>query len=247
MSEVLTAAQMRAVEQAMIASGAVTGLELMERAGQGVVEAILEEWPELAGPADGRREASPSRSPEYLDKEEDARRALVLCGPGNNGGDGFVVARLLKKQGWDVRVSFYGAPERLPADAAVNLARWSELGEVMAWDDGAIRRSYEGDELSQFLVIDALFGIGVNRDMPDDTDQMWYGFMPSALPENAHLPGGDRFVAIDLPSGICSDCGRNYGALPTHLTVTFHRLKHGHVTGDGPQFCGKVVVKDIGL
>jgi hydroxyethylthiazole kinase-like uncharacterized protein yjeF len=81
MTELLTAAQMRAIEAEAIASGAVTGLELMERAGAGVVEAIFAEWPALA--------TAP-------------HRAVVLCGPGNNGGDGFVVARLLKEAGWEV-------------------------------------------------------------------------------------------------------------------------------------------------
>ncbi|MBC7141672.1 MAG: bifunctional ADP-dependent NAD(P)H-hydrate dehydratase/NAD(P)H-hydrate epimerase, partial [Rhodobacteraceae bacterium] len=90
MTELLTAAQMRAIEAAAIASGEVTGLELMERAGRGVVEAIWEEWPEL---------------------KAGSFRAVVLCGPGNNGGDGFVVARLLKEWGWEVEVFLYGEPE----------------------------------------------------------------------------------------------------------------------------------------
>ena len=87
MTELLTAAQMRAIETAAIESGEVTGLELMERAGRGVVEAIFEEWPEL---------------------KATSHRAVVLCGPGNNGGDGFVVARLLKEWGWEVEVFLYG-------------------------------------------------------------------------------------------------------------------------------------------
>ncbi len=92
MAELLTAAQMRAIEQAAIESGEVTGLELMERAGKGVVEAIFEEWPELA---------------------ETSHKAVVLCGPGNNGGDGFVVARLLKEWGgWEVEVFLYGGERR---------------------------------------------------------------------------------------------------------------------------------------
>ncbi len=99
MTELLTAAQMRAVEAAAIAGGEVTGLELMERAGRGVVEAIFEEWPELRATS---------------------HRAVVLCGPGNNGGDGFVVARLLKEWGWEVEVFLYGDPSRLPPDARVN-------------------------------------------------------------------------------------------------------------------------------
>ena len=93
MTELLTAAQMRAIEAAAIASGEVTGLELMERAGRGVVEAIFEEWPELA---------------------QTSHRAVVLCGPGNNGGDGFVVARLLKQWGWEVEVFLYGDPADNP-------------------------------------------------------------------------------------------------------------------------------------
>ena len=87
MAELLTAAQMRAIERAAIDSGQVTGLELMERAGRGVVAAILQEWPDLA---------------------TTSHRAVVLCGPGNNGGDGFVVARLLKERGWEVDVFLYG-------------------------------------------------------------------------------------------------------------------------------------------
>ncbi|WP_027237858.1 bifunctional ADP-dependent NAD(P)H-hydrate dehydratase/NAD(P)H-hydrate epimerase [Leisingera caerulea] len=249
MTELLTAAQMRAIEQAAIASGEVTGLELMERAGQGVVEAIFEEWPELAE----ERGASPSRSPEYLGKDEKLRRAVVLCGPGNNGGDGFVVARLLKERGWEVEVFLYGDAEKLPPDAKVNYERWQELGRVNEWDDRGIRDFYEGDEESQFLVIDALFGTGLTREMPDDTNEAWNGFMPSPLITDAHEPNEDRFVAIDFPSGICSDSGRDFGALPTHLTVTFHSAKIGHHMSQncrnygGAGGCGKLKVVSIGL
>jgi len=96
MTELLTAAQMRAIEQAAIDSGEVTGIELMERAGAGVVEAIFEKWPELA---------------------KTDHCAVVLCGPGNNGGDGFVVARLLHEWGWEVEVFLYGDEDKLPPDA----------------------------------------------------------------------------------------------------------------------------------
>ena len=127
MNELLTAAQMRAIEEAAIASGKVTGLELMERAGRGVVQAIFEEWLELApswGPA--------PKPPEYLlqDDEGGMHRAVVLCGPGNNGGDGFVVAGLLKECGWDVEVFLYGDAEKLPPDARSNYDRWCEMGDV---------------------------------------------------------------------------------------------------------------------
>ena len=265
MTELLTAAQMRAIEQAAIESGEVTGLELMERAGQGVVEAIFEEWPELAEPvADARgagRSSSIGRSdqwrnqerpPEYLGKDE-KRRAVVLCGPGNNGGDGFVVARLLRARGWAVEVFLYGDPDKLPPDAKVNYDRFSDLQSVGVWDDRGIRELYEGDEDSRFLIIDALFGTGLARAMPEDTQEMWEGFMPSPLTAADESGAADCFVAIDIPSGICSDSGRDFGALPSNLTVTFHRAKIGHHMSQGcwnyggALGCGKLVVKSIGL
>ncbi|MDP5086431.1 MAG: bifunctional ADP-dependent NAD(P)H-hydrate dehydratase/NAD(P)H-hydrate epimerase, partial [Yoonia sp.] len=123
MTELLTAAQMRAIEHAAIASGAVTGLELMERAGRGVVEAIFAQWPELA-PDAGLAGGQPPDPRDISAQKKERLRAVVLCGPGNNGGDGFVVARLLKEAGWDVEVFLYGEAERLPPDAKVNYERW---------------------------------------------------------------------------------------------------------------------------
>src|SRR6056297_1403791 len=135
MTDLLTAAQMRAVETAAIESGAVTGLDLMERAGRGVVKATFARWPDMA------------RAPG---------RAVVLCGPGNNGGDGFVVARLLAGRGWEVEVFALGDPERLPPDAASNYRRWSALGATRPL--AAADESHEAP-----LVVDALFGTGLAR------------------------------------------------------------------------------------
>ncbi|MEO9827101.1 MAG: NAD(P)H-hydrate dehydratase [Paracoccaceae bacterium] len=229
MTELLTAAQMRAIEQAAIESGDVTGLKLMERAGQGVVEAIFEEWPEL---------------------KKTSHRAVVLCGPGNNGGDGFVVARLLKEWGWEVEVFLYGDADKLPPDAKVNYERWRAMGEVQSWDDDAIEDRL--DESEHELVVDALFGTGLTRQMPDDMERMWHAFMPRVFSQ----PPADRpkYIAIDTASGLCSDSGRNLeGALPTDLSVSFHRAKVGHfLSPDGPPaggviWSGKIIVKDIGL
>lgn len=235
MTELLTAAQMRAIEQAAIASGKVTGLELMERAGRGVVEAVFEEWPELRATS---------------------HRAVVLCGPGNNGGDGFVVARLLKEWGWEVEVFLYGDPERLPPDARVNCERWRGMGEVKALGLNMSAYNEKPD-----LVVDALFGTGLSRpvtgigltllEMHEDRQSLW-----------TNGKWGVAHVAVDLPSGLCSDSGRplkaekfrgigegvaaaNTGA--ADLTVTFHSMKLGHVLDLGPDLCGKVRVCDIGL
>lgn len=235
MTELLTAAQMRAIEEAAIASGEVTGLELMERAGRGVVEAIFEEWPEL---------------------KAGSFRAVVLCGPGNNGGDGFVVARLLKEWGWEVEVFLYGEPEKLPPDARVNYERWLGMGEVAALASGFAVSSRKPS-----VVVDALFGTGLSRPVHG----LGSTFLDLAEARQSIWPNnriGIACVAIDLPSGVCSDSGRalkspdfrglaeNVAAVPSaqaDLTVTFHAPKQGHLLDDGPSLCGKLVVKSIGL
>ena len=217
MTELLTAAQMRAIEQAAIASGEVTGLELMERAGRGVVEAIFEEWPELA---------------------QTSHRAMVLCGPGNNGGDGFVVARLLRERGWKVEVFLYGDAEKLPPDAKASHDRWWAENPVSPFSDGLVIRDED-------LVIDALFGIGQARALP--------AFMESFAAHAALVIGighaRARMVAIDVPSGTNSDTGAPLGQFQffAGLTVTFHRMKPCHLDDEGAKRCGKTVVKDIGL
>ena len=221
MTELLTAAQMRAIEQAAIDSGEVTGLELMERAGRGVVEAIFEEWPEL---------------------KATSHRTVVLCGPGNNGGDGFVVARLLKEWGWEVEVFLYGDADKLPPDARVDYERWLELGAAKVWNDDVVEDCL--DESEHELVVDALFGTGLKRPMPDDMERIWHAFMPRVYYQaEAERP---KYVAVDLQSGRCSDSGRDMeGELPTDLSVTFHSAKVGHFLS--AQAGSRISVKDIGL
>ncbi|WP_424964473.1 NAD(P)H-hydrate dehydratase [Dinoroseobacter sp. S375] len=249
MPDLLTAAQMRAIEQAAIDSGAVTGLELMERAGRGVVAAIFEEWPELAGSQRGPAPAPP----EYFENNEEGRqclRAMVLCGPGNNGGDGFVVARLLKEKGWEVEVFLYGDPEKLPPDARTNYDRWRALGQVAPLDD----QVFDGvvDEVrSAALCIDALFGTGLARPF------LPFRRMSMALtsgPSRGLTGSRPKVVAVDIPSGLCADSGRWLeGDAPpgvtgqVDLTVSFHTRKLGHCLEDGPASCRKTVVVDIGL
>ncbi|WP_417727335.1 NAD(P)H-hydrate dehydratase [Roseovarius sp.] len=237
MTELLTAAQMRSLEQSAIESGAVTGLDLMERAGRALVEAVFEEWPDLA------------KAPH---------RAVVLCGPGNNGGDGFVVARLLREWGWEVEVFFYGYAERLPPDAKVNYQRWKEMGEVQTLDP-TLEPSTRGAD----LIVDALFGTGLTRPLQGlgavllDLHNS-RGAGRSAEQRSDRMP---VIVSVDLPSGLCSDSGRvlvaedfvgdpeqhEAASALSDLTVSFHDQKLGHVMQDGPFVCGKVVVKDIGL
>ncbi len=268
MAELLTAAQMRAIETAAIDRGEVTGLELMERAGRGVVEAIFEEWPELSG---GKAGGPAPQTPRGI-SEQKKRRAVVLCGPGNNGGDGFVVARLLKERGWDVELFLYGNPQKLPPDARVNYERWGEMGEVRPLLTERFNLRISDDD-NPDLWVDALFGTGLSRPIRPDLskvfDDIETGF--SELVQSA--PG--KVVAVDIPSGLDSDSGKvlqkllaaeqeratvigTKGPIQTfaerpvypllsNLTVTFHCAKIGHVTGNGPEICRKVATKGIGL
>ena len=162
MSELLTAAQMRAIEQAAIESGDVTGLALMERAGRSVVEAIFEEWPDMGEDGgEGGAAPRPADSPRDTSGQK-KHRAVILCGPGNNGGDGFVVARLLRERGWEVEAFLYGDAEKLPSDARGNYERWCEIGESAGF--GALRQS---DLPGADLIIDAVFGTGLTRPIDD--------------------------------------------------------------------------------
>ncbi|MEX0349895.1 MAG: NAD(P)H-hydrate dehydratase [Paracoccaceae bacterium] len=237
MSELLTAAQMRAIEKAAIDSGQVTGLELMERAGQGVVEAIFEEWPELAESAEGGAAPRPSDAPRRVSNEK--KLAVVLCGPGNNGGDGFVVARLLKERGWEVELFLYGDPEKLPPDARVNYERWLVSGDVAKAEQlvGWKGPCYD-------IVVDAMFGTGLTRPLSREAVEI-HKFI------SAH-PNG-KVVSVDTISGLDMDSGRSLAeqGAPhfTHsdLTVCFHRQKLGHRIGDHVADYGEIRVIDIGL
>jgi hydroxyethylthiazole kinase-like uncharacterized protein yjeF len=238
MTELLTAAQMRAIEQAAIASGEVTGLELMECAGRGVVEAILEWRPELA--------TAP-------------HKAVVLCGPGNNGGDGFVVARLLRERGWEVEVFLYGDETKLPPDAAENCRRWREMGEVRSYVDNEFHLPPE-DWRAGSLIVDALFGTGLTRPV-EGFDEFGWATQMSGWRIGGGVSGYPHYpesmvVAVDIPSGLCADSGRYLRSgdndtrreyFCAHLTVTFHSRKLGHVLEDGPEACGEVRIVDIGL
>ncbi len=231
--ELLTAAQMRAIEQAAIDSGEVTGLELMERAGQGVVDAIFEEWPEM---------------------RKTSHRAVVLCGPGNNGGDGFVVARLLKEWGWEVEVFLCGDPDKLPPDAKVNYERWTSQQFVRPFSAGDNENSRNKllDILrNSDLILDAIIGTGLTRGLPNtwamhevvhaifDDGLWWYG-----------ADFGPRIVSVDIVSGLCADSGKILAGdakLAAHLTITFHGAKHGHYLEQGPRRGTKLRICDIGL
>ena len=197
----LTTAEMARADAAAIASG-VAGGALMEAAGGAVASALRQRW-----------------SP---------RPTVVLCGPGHNGGDGFVVARQLRRAGWEVRVALLGAREALKGDAALNAQRWE--GEVTALSPASL----DGCE----LVVDAIFGAGLARPLDG---------VARATVEAIDARRLDC-VAVDVPSGLSGDSGAVLGAAPRcALTVTFFRLKPGHLLLPGRALCGETVLADIGI
>ena len=206
---VLSADEMRRIEIDAMASGRVTGAVLTARAGQGAVTAMLAHWPGLA---------------------KGTARAVVLCGPGNNGGDGYVMACGLAARGWSVSVFALGDPTRLPPDARANHDAWVRLGAVapLAVAPSALSAAD--------IVIDALFGIGLTRPLSPDV-----ACVLRAVPATA------RRVAVDVPSGRDTDTGAVLGACAFNadLTITFHRPKpvHAVLMREG----GIVRTVDIGL
>jgi ADP-dependent NAD(P)H-hydrate dehydratase / NAD(P)H-hydrate epimerase len=162
--------------------------------------------------------------------QESAPRVLILAGPGNNGGDAFVTARLLKSWFFDVTVAFAGESTRLPRDAANAHKAWSDAGgtTVAAWP--------ERDDWG--LIVDGLFGIGLARAVEGVAAQ-WI------LRANASEA---RILALDLPSGLNADTGVAYApAIRAHATATFIALKPGLLTADGPDHCGAISVHKLDL
>ena len=195
--------------------------------------------PELLTPADMARAdaAAPGLGcPSYTLMENAGRavaraiqarlrpcRTLVLCGPGNNGGDGYVAARLLAQEGWPVAVAALGMP-REGSDAVTAARRWH--GPRVAFSAGEASRAD--------LVIDAVFGAGLSRDLDMGTV--------------AVLRAARRIVAVDVPSGLDGDTGLARGYAPSAaLTVTFFRLKPGHLLLPGRDLCGETLLADIGM
>ncbi len=182
----------------------IPGLELMHRAGAAAFEALRRRWPE-------------------------AKTLSVVCGPGNNGGDGYVIARLALAAGFDVRAYPVGPVERLRGDGAAAFAEYRNAdGPLLNF----IPPGFEGAE----ILVDALLGTGLDRDVTDE-----YAAVIDAVND---FPG--KVVAVDIPSGLNADTGAVMGnAVRADLTVSFIGLKQGLFTGAGPAHCGEIVFDDL--
>jgi len=155
------------------------------------------------------------------------RPVTVLCGPGNNGGDGFVVATALAQSGWPVRVALLGSKQALRGDAQHHAQRWTGALEPLS------PHAIDGAE----LLVDALFGSGLSRPL----DPQVSGLLALATQRKVPL------VAVDVPSGVMGDSGESQGAAASSCTVTFARKKPGHLLLPGRELCGDLVVADIGI
>lgn len=162
-----------------------------------------------------------------IQKRWSPRPVIVLCGPGNNGGDGFVVARVLAANGWPVRVAMLGTRVQLHGAARSHADRWT--GSVLAMSPAAL-----GDAQ---LVVDAIFGAGLNRPIDGAGRDTLNAAAELKLP----------IVAIDVVSGLMGDTGVAARAVAATLTVTFFRKKPGHLLLPGRDLCGELVVADIGI
>lgn len=200
-AEILSVAEMYRADSLAMAGG-IAGETLMEAAGWAVAREVRRRFPPC--------------------------RVAVLCGPGNNGGDGFVIARLLGRHGFGVRLALLGEVENLKGDAAIMAGRWNGGSEALTVD--VLDRAQ--------LVVDALFGAGLARPLDGAAADVIGEIRRRKLP----------VVAVDVPSGVDGDTGAVLGLAPQAVaTVTFFRKKPGHLLYPGRALCGEVVVADIGI
>lgn len=201
--ELLTTEEMAAADRLAVAAG-TPSLKLMENAGKAIAEAA-----------------------EKMVRK--ASRIAVICGPGNNGGDGFVAARILQRRGYEVRVALLGGDRKaLTGDAATMAAKFT----------GPVEKP-DGRQMAHAkLVIDALFGAGLSRPVEGDAAYLIEEINDRGVP----------IVSVDVPSGLDGNSGLAGGAVvKATRTITFFRRKPGHLLLPGRLLCGETVVADIGI
>ena len=201
-AELYTAAQVRELDRLAIEERGIPSLTLMERAGADALDALTGRYP-------------------------GARNLVVLCGGGNNAGDGYVLARLARQAGLEVRVIALVEPDRLKGDAAASARKYLQTGSVET--TVSIK--------SADIIVDALLGSGLNRPVEGVFAEAIEAVNGSAAPA----------LSLDIPSGLNADTGVRLGsAVKANATITFIGLKRGLFTAEGPEFCGEVLFSDLG-
>lgn len=210
--KVVSGQVMQLMDQRAMREFGIAGLTLMEAAGRACADAICQTF----GPGGGKR-------------------ALVVAGKGNNGGDGYVIARLLRERGWDAHVLLLAFPDAVTGDAATNLARLHKASVIFAPVGAPLPAElFRGAA----LIVDALLGTGVKSEVTG-------AFREAIELINA---AGKPVVSVDIPSGVDAGSGRVLGvAVRADLTVSFALPKLGNVLYPGAGLCGRLVVADIGM
>jgi hydroxyethylthiazole kinase-like uncharacterized protein yjeF len=249
--ETLTRAQVRELDRRAIEEYGIPSLLLMENASRAcAIEAerilrlhgVQRAMRKLRGP--GSKDDIP-RNVDELERwksglTEFPEPAVILCGPGNNGGDGLAIARTLFNRGFAVQVFMVGIePGLAKGDVATNVKLLERLGvPITPLMDAAAVESIREQAESAALVVDALFGTGLDRTLED-------AFRAAIKLAN---DSGVPILAVDIPSGLDADTGDVHGlSIKAEVTVTFVAAKPGFAAKAGPSFCGKVVVAEIGI
>ncbi|MGH9685250.1 MAG: NAD(P)H-hydrate dehydratase [Candidatus Acidiferrales bacterium] len=215
--KILTAAEMREVDRLTTERYGIPSLTLMENAGKSVVEFIQQRFPNIL-----------------------RRRIVVLCGKGNNGGDGLVVARHLLDAGAKPAVYLLAAPDELRRDGATTLQRWqNSSGELHVVHDSSQWTASKIAFGSSDVIVDALLGTGVRGPVE--------GLLQQVINDVNRRPAGSSVVAVDIPSGISADAGASLGdAIRADYTVAFTAPKPGLISAAGSAFAGRLCVMHIG-
>lgn len=204
------AEQVRALDRTAIEQFNIPGIQLMENAGAATFAALRKRWPR-------------------------AQRIAVFCGAGNNGGDGYVIARLAHEQGFSTVVYLLADTARLKGDARLAYEKLQQTSVPVINFDGHLNKPCD-------VIVDALLGTGLSGDVKDQ----WRSAIE--VINHAKSAGQCHIVAVDIPSGLHADTGNVLGAaVEADLTVTFIGVKQGLLTGRGPEYCGELIFDDLGV
>lgn len=210
-----TAAAVRELDRIAIEKHGIPGFELMQRAGRAAFRVLLQHWPET-------------------------RHLLVICGTGNNGGDGFIVAGLAAEAGMSAEVYLAGETDSIQSDArkAMDFALQRQVPILPAIELYPLSSASPAFSSPKTVIIDALLGTGLSGQVRTPTRQLITQVNASGLP----------VLALDIPSGLCSDTGKVLGeAIRADVTVTFIGRKVGQVRDKGPGLCGQLVFDNLGV
>ncbi len=215
---VMTRDQVRAVDAWAINTLGIPGVVLMENAGRGCAELIKEKLRDVSEP-----------------------KVCIFCGTGNNGGDGYVIARHLANSGFDVTVVVCGDRDKIKGDAKINLdilERMGKSAELLNPADSDTAARVAGLAAGADMLVDSLFGTGLNGQLRDDYKQLVENLNACECP----------ILAVDIPSGLDCDTGQPLGiAIEASWTVTFVAVKKGFTFAQASQYTGEIFVASIGI